>query len=114
MKIALEEILVYRSLKQAKSYIIKDAESAFHLVYGSRYKKVSNEELFDSIQKFVSGNLKWERLESRIVSDRDKDFHNHWIEWKDLSNEKSKNTIVDVEQIYINGVSKDIKDLKEF
>lgn len=114
MKVLLKDILVYRSLKQAKGYIIEDSEGVFHIVYGSRIRSIEDGILFDSVQKFIQDKLSWEKLEIRIVRDRNEDSANHWVNWKEIISEKANEYAVDVEKLFINGELTDIKKLDEF
>lgn len=99
IKKAIKDIVEYRS--KEKCYLIYDDEEDFFIIYGSKWRIVKCESLYDILISFLEDKTGWSFTEKRIISDRDNNLEG----WQYL-NKDVEDKIIDINVLFIDGEKK--------
>ncbi|KLV29835.1 hypothetical protein [Priestia megaterium] len=96
IKKTIKDIVEYRS--KEKCYLIYDVEGDFFIIYGSKWRIVEGESLYEILFSFLKDKRRWSFTEKRIIRDRDDNLE----EWQYL-NRDVEDKIIDIDVLFIDG-----------
>jgi hypothetical protein len=104
MNMSLNDII--KSRVKHKCYLIYDAEGDLFLVYGTSYRVIKSGSLYDIILSFIFKSTSWKYTERHIKMNKNLDYRS----WTYL-NSQSKDIVIDVDTLYIDGIKQEIKKI---
>ncbi|MDF2013300.1 hypothetical protein [Priestia megaterium] len=101
IKKPIKDIVEYRS--KEKCYLIYDVKGDFFIIYGSRWRIVEGDSLYEILFSFLEGKRGWSFTEKRIIRDRDDNLE----EWQYL-NKNVEDKIIDIDVLFIDGEKEEL------